>query len=118
MKLFRGVFWITHESLSQISYLQSFSSPNLKLSFSILKDIRVSFKLLISSTLTNLCCFFVTEVRRLCVNKEGWSPRSIVQTSLFFYNQKTDSCGTVLKSNAMKEERQKLHFIYFWYHNL
>ena len=39
-------------------------------------------------------------------------PRSIVQTS-FFYNQKTDSCGTVLNSKAVEEERQKLQFYIF-----
>ena len=72
------------------------------------------FKLLISSTLTNLCCFFVTEVRRLCVNEEGWRPRDPgVLFKPLFFTIKTDSCGTVLNSKAVEEERQKLQFYIF-----
>ena len=52
-------------------------------------------KLLISSTLTNLCCFFVTEVRRLCVNEEGWRPRDpgVLFKPLFFTIKKQTAVG-------------------------
>ena len=73
----------------------------------------MSFKLLISSTLTNLCCFFVTEVRRLCVNKEGWSPRSIVQTSFFFTIKKQTVVGLFWKAMRWKKNA-KSYILYIF----
>ena len=72
----------------------------------------MSFKLLISSTLTNLCCVFVTEVRRLCVNKEGWSPRSIVQTS-FFLQSKNRQLWDCFEKQCDERRTPKVTFYIF-----
>ena len=73
----------------------------------------MSFKLLISSTLTNLCCFFVTEVRRLCVNKEGWSPPEYCSNVFFFLQSKNRQLWDCFEKQCDERRMPKVTFYIF-----